>query len=351
MIIKRKELLDKLAEASIGLTSKPILEQSDCFVFSEGQLLTFNDEILVRAKSPLEPDLTAAINANDLRAVLNKFPDEDVDVFQRDGELIIKAKRREAGISVAKEIVLPFADVPTTDKWAKLGEGVVPMLLQAARTCGQDASQFLTTCVHVTPDLVEACDNIRFFRATLPTQFPAEVLLPATCVAALDGFGLSKVSVGKGWAHFKLASGTQLTMRCSHETYHEGVADLLKIKNPEKVVLPDNLGDMVERSGVMSEGGHDARVGITISDGTLEITSRKETGWYRERKKLDYKGSPVSFDIHPKFLSEVLERTHTITVGSGRLKLEVDNIKFVVALAVPKKEEVEGEDNEDASAE
>ena len=334
MKVNRVELLAALEEAKIGLSTKENLEQSNCYVFVGENLITFNDEILVRAKSPL--DFDAVLTAADLVKVIEKFPDDELDVTRKENELVIKGNRRSAGITCQAEVRLPFDAVPKPDKWVKLTEGTGAMLQQAARTCGTDETQFLTTVVHIKPDRIEACDNYRLFRADGPTGFTDEVLIPASGLGGLGKLPIIRACQGKGWTHFRLESGTAVSVRCSHEKYHEGVDTLLDVKDGEEVSLPGNLEEIVGRAQVMNESGYDSRVSVAIAEGEIVVTARKETGWYKERKKVTYRGPALNFDINPEFFVALLSRTTDVTIGSGRLLIAVDNIQCVVALTVAK---------------
>jgi hypothetical protein len=330
MKIARSTLLAVLHEVAVGVSRKETIEQSNTFVFQNGILTAFNDAVLARTQSPL--DFEAAVNAPDLLALLGKIPDEEVDIELAEGEVIIKGKRKSAGIACTTEILLPIDAVPQADQWTKLPEAVPTLLQQAARTCSADQAQYLATCVHITPELIEACDNFRLFRATQNTGFPGEVLIPAASLSALDGIEIKKVAQGEGWTFFRTASRTEIAVRCSHEPYHDNIGALLDIDDAKKIVLPANMADMIERAEIMNAGSHDSRIGLRIEDGYLTITSRKDSGWYKERKRIDYHREPLEFDIHPKFLTEIMARSPEITVGRGKMMIQVDNIQFLVQL-------------------
>lgn len=330
MNIARGVLLAKLNEASIGLSAKEVLEQSSCFVFQGDWLTTFNDNIMVRVKSPL--DFNAIVSASEMIGILSKMPDETVDITRVGGEVAIKGKRRDAGIACADDVQLPIDAVPEPEAFSRLEEGAMAAMQQAARTCGSDDTQYLTTCVHVTPDMIEGCDNFRFIRIEGKTGFRSEVLIPAASVAELEGIEIAKVSIGEGWVHFKTTGGARVSVRCSHESYHKDLDALLKMTEPEKIALPPNLAEIVERAEVFHTGERDARIGISIESGQLTIESKKDEGWYRERKKLPYQGRAFAFEINPKFLVEILKRTRDVIVDERKMKIATGKISFIVSL-------------------
>lgn len=330
MNVNRGQMLARLTEASVGLSTREVLEQSNAFVFKGDRLYTFNDSVMARVASPL--DFDAIVNASDLMGILGKIPDDEVDISLNGGEIRIKGKRRTAGISCATEVHLPIEVVPSPEKVRKLTEGTPTMLQQAARTCGRDETQYLTTCVHITPELIEACDNYRLFRVEGPTGFPEDVLIPAHSLGAIEDLDLEKVGVGRGWVHFRTQSGAEISLRCSHESYHRGMDKLLDMDASEQLTLPSNLKDIIERAEVFNTSGYDARLNISIDDGELVLLSRKEGGWYRERKKIRYEGRPLNFDINPKFLVELLNRTREVQVNDRKMRIQVDRMQFLVAL-------------------
>jgi hypothetical protein len=330
MIINRGALLARLNEATVGLASKETVEQSNSFVFYDGVLMTFNDAIMVRVKSPL--DFNVVVNAADLLGIVGKIPDEDVELKINEGELRVIGNRRKAGLVIAAEMLLPVADVPRADKWSRLVEGTTGSMQQAARVCNDDGSQYLTTCVHVGPDRVEGCDNFRVYRVDGPTGFPASVLLPASAVTELDGLDLTHVAVGQGWTHFQTASGAEISLRCDHGKYFADIDAVLELADAETIILPANLAEMVERAEVFHNGELDALIGIRIGGGELAITSMKDGGWYKERKKIRYDGRPLNFKINPAFLVEVLKKTRDVMVDNFKIKIASERFQFVVAL-------------------
>jgi hypothetical protein len=333
MNIKRGDFLAKLNEAIIGVSAKETIQQSNCFVFKDGRLFAYNDSIMVRTKSPL--DFDAVVNATDLTNLLAKIPDDDVEVIKNGNEILIKGKRRKAGIQCLASVELDMGKVPTPESWSRLAEGTLHAIQQACGVCTSDEAQFLTSCVHVTPMLVQATDKNRLLRVDFTaggTGFPAEVLIPAESASVIAGLEVKKVSIGQGWVHFKTVSGAEISCRCSHEQYHQNLDDVLKMDKPENITLPTNLGEIIDRAEVFYDNAFSARVGVRIENGEISITSRKDSGWYKERKGIKYTGRALEFDIHPKFLVEVLERTRDIEVDSRKLKLTSGNVQFMASL-------------------
>lgn len=332
MKIDRQDLLGVLNVASVGLTPREIIEGSNAFVFTGENLVTFNGEILTRVKSPLE-GVKGAVPAQDFLKMLSRFPDDEVEVTVKGEEVRIKGKRREAAITRMKDVTLPVDDIPTPEKWKELSPALMGTLLQAARVCGRDETQPRTTEVHVTPELVEASDNFRLFRSVMETGLKKEVLIPASSLETIGGLVMESISQRGGWVHFQTKSEHVISVRCSKAPYPD-LSTLLELENAKKITLPGNLTDVLSRAEVMHETAGDALVSVAIEEGKLTLKAQKESGWYRESKKIKYEGDPLRFSVHPKFLEDVLTKTRRVLIGGNRMRIEAGEAVFVVSLEV-----------------
>lgn len=334
MKVNREELLNALKFAKLGTPTRgETLEQSNAFVFVGGNLITFDDEIMTRSPSPFEEDVEVAVLADEFLKLVEKFPDEELDITIKGEEIHLKGNKKDAGVTCFNEILLPYDAVPKPGKMTELHQDTPKMLQQAARTCGNDVTQELTTVVHVSPDMIEACDNWRMFRVNIPTGFNEEGLLPASSIMKLNGLNLSAVSIVDGWAHFKTNENKVISIRCSKEKYHEGMDQLLNIGDAEQVNLPPNLSDVINRTIVMMNVEDDPKIKVHLKEGQLVLESRKESGWYKERKGIKYSGKDIVFEVNPKFLMEILQRTRKVFISQKkRMKIVDDNIIFVVAM-------------------
>jgi len=345
MKVSKSELVKAFQLASMGLSGTEILEQSDCFVFRDGKLISFSGEVLVCLDSPVDID-NAVIPAKDILKLLPKFPDEEVEVICRENEFVIKGKGRTIGVPCHSEIYLPFESVPEPDTWFELDPSIGKSLWYAVRVCRQDETQPRVSCVHITSDSIEACDGFRLFRRNGATGFPGEVLVPAKSLEGLLEYSLSRASMADegGWCYFQLDNGAQISLHClTSEYYSENQIDsVLDMEGGEQVELPSELSDIAERARVMAgdEGAsYNALIGVSISDNTLMVTSRKLTGWYRERVRVNHSGKPLSFEVNPELLIETLKHTQQVAIAPGKMGIELDTNQFLVmVLQVPESE-------------
>lgn len=339
MEVKRAEVLQKLENAAVAITGKAILEQSNTFVFQAGELVTFNGEVLTRQPSPFGNEIEGSIIASNLLMTMQRFPDDTLQIRQRDGELRIKGKRRESGIKMMAEVLLPYDDVPVPEKFRKMPDNLPGFLVQAARVCGKDETAPKTTHVHITKDRVESTDSYRAFRAKIETNLPRPILVHAMNLIDACKFDIKKMSVSKAdWFHVRTSDGMVISLICSADKYYKpkllnGLFDI----EGEEVTLPSNLSEILSRAEVMdtpnlSIDGWDSQVTIYLSENLIRITSQKEEGWFRESKKVKYEGPDMSFTIHPTFLKELVEQTRKVILNKRQIKISTRNIEFTATL-------------------
>lgn len=332
MKIDRKELLRVLSTTAVGTTKREILEQSNCMIFDSDSVVAFNDSIFTKVVTPL-PDVEGAVPAEDLMAVLAKFPDESIDVFTEKGELRIKGKNRSAGITMSAQVQLPYSDVPGPAKWKDLPPEMMGTLIQAARVCGNDESLAYTVVVHLAENWVEACDRFRLFRSSMPTGMSGDLLIPAASIEAIGGLTFHRFSVHGGWLHLETKGKHQVSVRCTVGTYPD-LSSILELKHPKKVVLPANLPDILARAEIMQD--FNAMVHITIAEGKLTLHARKDAGWYKESKSVEYADSPLNFEVNLKFMQEILAKTRKVTIDKSRMQIKSGETVFCVSLEAPK---------------
>lgn len=334
MQLSRGLLLNRLNEARIGLsTGEEETEQSNTFAFQNGKLTTFNGRIMVTVDSPLEFDVI--VNAKDLLDLMTKLPDDEIQIDIVGNELVIKGEERSYGITVETENNMPLHEISSPSEWHRLKEDVLQHMIQGARICSKEEDAYLTKMVHISGDKIEASDNDRFYMAEIPTGFPEEVLIEADIILQLKGLELIKVSLAEGWVYFKTSSNAIIAVRTTLDEYMSEIDSIMEMKNSQKVLLPQNLKEIIERSQTFTTQDADARITIHIENGMLILTARKETGWAKEKKRLAYKGTPLTFSIPPKFLIEMLERTREVMVGDYKMKMTTEKIQFVVTLDMP----------------
>lgn len=329
--MKRVTLLDCLRKAEIATSDAEVFEQSDCFAFTGGRLVTFNGEAKVEMRSPF--DFDAVVVAKDLSDALAVFPDDEITVQLEENELRLSGKRKSAGLAVQDELRLPLDAVPKPEKWKPIPEGLIDDLLRASRACSNDVStNFLGTLVHLSSSCVEGFDNLRYLRIKRQTDIcKSDCLIPAASIRKLEKVGtLDRVCIDEGWIHFKKDDLVVSICLAGDSYFDEG--DLAEVMAQSKTAvsleLPKSLPEILERANTVGS----ELVEVVVSEGKIAVTSRKDSGWYRETKAVPYSGRRLKFCANFRLLIDALGQNRSVLVDEKKMKLKSGNASLVVAL-------------------
>ena len=86
MKLNRNELLDCLNIVRPAIASKEVIEQTTCFIFQAGQVITYNDEVAIHAALPEGFEVEGAIPAKELLNILNRFKGDEVEFTPEENE-------------------------------------------------------------------------------------------------------------------------------------------------------------------------------------------------------------------------------------------------------------------------
>ncbi len=326
MHVNREKLLNCLEAVQPGLSTREIVEQSSCFIFEDGRVMSYNDEIACSIETGIK--LEGAIQAVPLMGILRKLQEETLKLTAGKDQLLIEGKRKKAGIRMEVEILLPIDKVERPKKWRKLPDDFCDAIKIVEQCAGTDESNFFLTCVHIHPKFVEACDNHQVSRYKVKTGVKKETLVRRDSIKHVVSFDMTEFSETESWMHFRNPAGLVLSCRRYAEEYSD-VSKFLKVKG-EPITLPKGLADAADKAEVFSSENtevEDNQVLVDLRPGKLRITGRGVSGWYTENRKLKYNGPALSFQIAPKLLIELTQRHNECEISSTALK--VDGGKFV----------------------
>ena len=332
--IDREELLLQLESVQAGLSSREVMEQSSCFVFQNGKVQTYNDEVSCKQDCDLE--MTGAVQAEPLLGILRKMSEQTIMITNTDEELIVEGKNRKAGIRMEAEVLLPVDQIEQPTDWKNLHDEFTEGIQIVIQCAGDDASQFRLTCVHLTPEFIEASDNFQVSRYTLETSFQESTLVRRDSIKHIVELGMTQFCETESWIHFRNPANLVLSCRRYADEAND-FPDLGPIIDfhGEPPSLPTGLVEAVEKAEVFSsESTDENQVLISLKAGKLRIRGEGNFGWFTEVKKLKYKGDGLSFRISPKLLSDLVSRHNECEITSDRLKVEGKGFIYVTSLSV-----------------
>jgi hypothetical protein len=333
--IDRAELLTVLESIQPGLTLRDVVEQSSCFAFQDGQVMTFNDEVACRRKSPLK--INGAVPAAPLLAILRKLPEEFVDINLEDGELVIRGKGRKTGLRTQAEVTLPMEKVEEADEWHKLHDDFSDAIFVVSQCVDKDESNYMGSCIHIHPKHIESCDNSQAIRYVLKTRVKEPMLVRGSSIKHIVDLSMTEFCETETWIHFRNPDGLIYSCRRDPQEY-EPLDETLAVDGAE-LTLPKGLGEAAEIAEVFSaENKDENEVTVEIRPGRLRVIGDGISGWATVVKKLKYRGKPMNFRVGPKLLVELVKRYNDCQITPDRLKVDSGKFVYVVALGSPEKE-------------
>lgn len=344
MKINRETFLSDLEMVKGGLSPREYIEQSSCFVFQDGKVFTFNDEVACCKEIGLK--ITGAIQAASLLAILEKIDDPELVVEENEkGEVEFRGKRKGFGVTKESEIFLPVDKVETPEKWRTLPKEFTEAIGLVRHCVSSDESRFLLTCIHIHPEYIEACDNLQVMRCMAGTGLKDSILVRGTSLEQIVSLGMDEVSLTKSWIHFKNQQGLVFSCRRYAEDY-PSLDKFISMKG-HSITIPKGLAEASDRAAIFAvDKAGDPYVQVTIKGGKIRILGKGLSGWFREVKKVSYDGPPMEFVIAPELLKRISEEYKDAQLTEGRLKVVGGSWEYVTVLGKPKEEgeEEEGEE-------
>ncbi len=332
--VSKEQLLTALEIVKPGLANKELIEQATSFAFMGDRVVTYNDEISI-SHPVSDMDITGAVKAEELYKLLGKLKGNDVYFEVTDAEVRITAGKARAGIVLQQEIRLPLEELGSISKWKRVPKNLKDALRFTMFSAAKDMSRPVLTCIHVTKNHVESCDNLRLTRYQLETALPiADFLIPAAVVKDLVTYDFVAMAEGEGWVHFKTKAGTVFSSRIFEDEY-PNVERLLDVSG-EEFQLPAGMDEVLQRAEVFAKRPSvlDEQVVITLSPKTLLVRSEDTTGWFEEELKLEGGGPSEEFEfaINPGSLRDMYSRQPRCELSTERMKFAGDGWEHVVAL-------------------
>lgn len=332
MKINKKTILKALEIVKPGLANKEMIEQTTSFCFIKGSVVTYNDEVSVSC--PVKGiDLEGAVNAIELHSFISKVRTEEFDLEVKENEILLKAGRSKAGLTLQSEVLLPIEEIGKIKKWKPIPEDFLEALKFTMGSCSNNMSDPKLTCVHVNKTILEAADNFRLAYYELKDKLTIKpFLLPASSCSKVIKMNPLEIAEGEGWIHFKTKEKAILSCRLFEENY-VNTSPLLNVEG-KAILFPKTIIDILERAEIFSKRDFilEEQVNIRLENKKLLIKSQSDSGWFEEKAKVNYSGDAVEFIISPYLLKAILNKTTKAILGSGRLMFEEKNWKYITML-------------------
>lgn len=333
--VNREELLGCLESCRAGLAQRNIVEQSTCFVFKNGFIYSFNDEVSCKCPSPMENDFSGVVRGEKLMEVLKKMPDESVRVSSDEQFMIIQGKRKKRAVAMEARLDLPIGDVEKPGEWFGLPNDFAEAAELVGSCASKNAKQFNLSCVHIHPKWIEATDDFQICRWRVRTRVKQSTYIKHSNLKEVVQLGVKEFSETPSWMHFRNDKG--LVISCRRYLDMSGFPDMSQAVKAEglKTSLPKGIAEAAESANIFSsENAEYNQIRVDLSSGALKIRGEGASGWSEDEKDVDYTGRPLSFYLSPVVLTDLVKRHSECLVSDYVLKAESGPYTYVTRLTV-----------------
>lgn len=349
MQIKRADFLQILSRVKSGLSSKERIDQSNSIVFTDGNIVTYNEDIMVML--PFDVDFQGAVRAEELLGILGKLKADTVDVSAQDGQVVIRAGRSKSGIRFEEEVRLPVQDVLSdyqkldADNMISLPKTFLPALARARFCVAKGMNNIMLTGLYVHNGVVTASDNYRIIQIQTGSKAMKklpEFLLPASCVEFLSQLEVLRIGISPSWAFFEGEDGLLFCVRLlSLDSPFPDVSRFFDVQGTE-INLPAGLVEAIDKADIFVKSSvheFDKQIFVYIKPNRVVLRGEGSFGWYEESVPAENEQQNFGFCVHPGFLRDILPHVHRAIVTDRLVVFEGDDFKHVFAISLQDSQE------------
>lgn len=332
MEVNRHQLLDCLQFASKGLSKKGTVPQSDCFVFTEDRILTFNDEISCSTENPLGKSCLGAVPAASLLGLLRLLPGEQVVIQQEDQIIRVRpaGSRRSSKLTYEKDLRLPVAEIEAANDWSAFPAESFAAIDLAASVCSKTRDEIFLSSVHFSSSYIEATDGSQAVRWNVPLGPIDDVLLIRDAAEAVSDFRPTEVACCPAWAHFR-RDGRVLSCRRYAATYPD-LSSLFAGEGVSFCFGEEDMESVVARLQIFEES-EDSEAEVLLQDGKFQIRMQGRLGQHAEEVETGYQGEAIRFRIRAERLLMLSRFVGSpIQVCDSKLLVATEDCRFVTCI-------------------
>ena len=334
MKIDLSDFVEQLQQIRPGLSPRAITEQSDHFVFKDGKIITYNEEVMCSTPTPLK--IHGTTPADQLLEQIRKFSKrfKVAGIQQVKNQIkVATGPKNWSMFRLNRTISLPVEEVDQPKKWVKV-KPEFTQALQMVVSCASTAIEqsFMLVCVHMTPEFVEACDAMQTARYKIKLPFKNSMLVRKSAIVGAVGLDITAISVTKSWLHMRDESGLTYSCRRYIDPYRS-LDDLFKMKG-QKIVLPTVFDNAVEYCNTFSKQNPDDYVTIRLSKGRMLVETTATRGSHHCEEQVKYSGPDLAFSISPSIVREIMNRGNRAIVNKSQMKVVAGPLTYLTCLGV-----------------
>ena len=325
MLVKRKELKAVLESIRPGLAKDKNTNQDCHFVFTGEEVVTYNGRISI--SHPFESDIAFSVKGEEFYRLIDGIDEDDVNITLSGNQIKLATASTKSSMTALGKDKDTFSATHELLKggrvhWKKLPDNFLEGISLCAFSVVPDLTAGVHNCVGVMEGYCWAVDHARASLYELSEQPEDVINIPGNAASELSKFPVVEYAIGNNWMHFRTSTGVIF----SHKEM-TGELDISQIKEIIPVMmefpsfkLPLELKTVVNATVILAtdladKTGKLLKVKIA-SDGKITVNASNELGFVEKFLQCEYRGEEINLRINSKFLSQILERSTTMSIGS-----------------------------------
>lgn len=307
MTIDRKEFLKALKEAMPGIDSgNVVLEGADTFIFNNGFIHSFNDNISVSIPFEIKNKNNELVNGNlkgkDLYDLLNRYHGDKIKLIPKNDIWIFQSENARAELTLLNNnISEQIANlIDKKMKWQTLPSNFI----EAISICQFSKNKSVLAGIFINDNIVNSTDEIRINWYEMKESINGTFWLSDNAIKELIKLTNPKeYCISDSWVHFRTENKTIFSCkRLTDDKYPiDKMRDLVeshkKEKNDLSNKLPEALMDAVNRAAALSQNiDNFDTIRLTFNKDFIEVFSQRTSGKYTENVALE---KPFKNDFEP----------------------------------------------------
>ena len=287
MTISKKKLMDALRHVMPGVESDgSILQGADTFVFSGGQIHSFNDAISVTVDFPTDEVIDGAVKAKEFYAILSRLSGDEIKLVADEGRWRLRAGSSKIELQLLDTDLLEHIKGIRKDlKWRALPKTFGAGLIICKISCNK--SPF--SGVIVSGKRMVSTDERRVNR------FDFDVEMDQLWIADLAVNELARISdlqdysLTDSWAHFRDAHGIIFSAkRLMDQKFPLDKLEAVlehnrKVKGDVEGTFPERALEVIDRAATFFIEMDDYKaVRLEFSSRGVDVSAERAAGSYTE---------------------------------------------------------------------
>lgn len=293
MKINRIEFLIALKQVMPGIESDSVLlEGSDSFIFHDGYIHTYNDNISVSIPFLITDknngNVSGAIKAKDFYNLLNRYSGDSIHLIPKKDKWILKSENAVAELTLLENTLIDKVKGLFDDKNKYIN--IPEKFIEGISICLFSSNKSVLAGIFVENEIITSTDEIRINWYNVGVSINNSFWIADEAAKELIKLNnLKSISISDSWVHFKTEDKTIFSCkRLNQENYPiKMIKDLVERNQKEKTdisnKLPEGLMAAINRAAALSTNIESFdTIKLTFSNENIEVYSERASGKYTE---------------------------------------------------------------------